>query len=540
MANTGSIFCNDTLLRVVQNSNLFEDSKTFVDLRLRTTPDETLKAFADLNKNGREPTTDEVHTFVRTYFEGPGTELIQHTPEDWNPNPYIVGKVVNPDMKIWMADLNAKWKDLSRKIHKDVHDHPERHSLIPLPHPFVIPGGRFRELYYWDSYWVINGLLLCDMFPTVKGMLSNLLYMVQRFGHVPNGTRVYYITRSQPPFLIPMVDAYVRRTSDLTFLKDNIHLLEKEYNFWEDNRTIEVIKNGEVYKMARYNVDQPIPRPESYREDVKTTAGLSQERKREIFSNLASACESGMDFSTRWLPNPIADKNTNILKSIKTNRIIPVELNALLYWNAVLLSNMNAMLGLTDQKEMFRKKAELRQRAIDAVLWNESRGIWLDYDIDLQTSRDFFFASNIIPLFVGCYGNESDMNSKVEVEEKVIKYLKDEKVLDYPGGMPSSKIESGEQWDFPNAWPPLQQMIIEGLSNTKSSRGQYLARELAEQWVKVNWKIWKENGNMYEKYDVTMGEAGSGGEYDVQTGFGWSNGVVMMLLDKYPDLLLEG
>ena len=126
-------------------------------------------------------------------------------------------------------------------------------------------GGRFKEFYYWDSYWIVQGLLLCDMTKTARGILENFLSMITKYGHIPNGGRVYYINRSQPPLLTPMVNNYVTKTKDIAFLKKNIHLLEKEFEFWMKKRTITFRKDGKEYTLARYYAPSLGPRPESYK-----------------------------------------------------------------------------------------------------------------------------------------------------------------------------------------------------------------------------------------------------------------------------------
>ena len=130
---------------------------------------------------------------------------------------------------------------------------------------FASTGGRFREFYYWDTYWIIQGLLLSEMYDTTRGILENFLSMVDTYGHVPNGGRVYYIQRSQPPLLIPMVDSYVTQTGNITFLRNNINLLEKEFKFWMSNRTVTVNIDGNEYKLARHYAPSQGPRPEGYR-----------------------------------------------------------------------------------------------------------------------------------------------------------------------------------------------------------------------------------------------------------------------------------
>ncbi|XP_034521797.1 uncharacterized protein LOC117803322 isoform X2 [Ailuropoda melanoleuca] len=133
------------------------------------------------------------------------------------------------------------------EVKPEVLSHPEQFSLIYSAHPFIVPGGRFLEFYYWDSYCVMEGLLLSEMPGTVKGMLQNFLDLVRIYGHVPNGARVYYLQRSQPPLLTLMMDSYLTHTDDTAFLRDNIGTLALELDFWTENRTISVSLGGKSY-----------------------------------------------------------------------------------------------------------------------------------------------------------------------------------------------------------------------------------------------------------------------------------------------------
>ncbi|CAK7318156.1 TREH [Vulpes lagopus] len=140
------------------------------------------------------------------------------------------------------------------QVKPEVLSHPEQFSLIYAAHPFIVPGGRFTEFYYWDSYWVMEGLLLSEMPRTVKGMLQNFLELVRIYGHVPNGARVYYLQRSQPPLLTLMMDRYVSHTNDTAFLRDNIGTLALELDFWTQNRTVSVSSGGKSYVLNHYAV----------------------------------------------------------------------------------------------------------------------------------------------------------------------------------------------------------------------------------------------------------------------------------------------
>ncbi|KAM5318424.1 trehalase-like [Glossophaga mutica] len=148
----------------------------------------------------------------------------------------------------------------SSPVKPEVLRHPERFSLIYSQHPFTVPGGHFLEFYYWDSYWVMEGLLLSEMPKTVKGMLQNFLDLVQIYGHVPSGARVYYLQCSQPPLLTLMMDRYVTYTNNTAFLWNNTGTLALELDFWTKNRNISVSLGGKSYILNRYYVPYGGPR----------------------------------------------------------------------------------------------------------------------------------------------------------------------------------------------------------------------------------------------------------------------------------------
>nr|XP_053639627.1 trehalase-like isoform X1 [Cherax quadricarinatus] len=261
------IYCHGELLKTVQLAHIYNDSKYFVDMTLKFPPSQVTGAFETLMNNTKNnPSQTQVKTFVEENFYDPGKEFETWTPGDWNSNPEFLNKVQDPELEEWAKNLNELWKKLGRKISQEVKQEPERYSQIFVPNPVIVPGGRFREFYYWDSYWTIDGLLLSGMTETVKGMLENFLKMVDKYGMVPNGGRIYYTRRSQPPYLIPMVKLYMDHTNDLDFLGENIELLEKEFKFWEDQRSLEIKdRDGKAHRVAQYRADVGEPRPESYR-----------------------------------------------------------------------------------------------------------------------------------------------------------------------------------------------------------------------------------------------------------------------------------
>lgn len=233
---------------------------------MKYTSNVTLRLFDEMMKRtGQKPTKSDVESFVNQTFDPAGSEFEDWTPDDWIQSPRFLEKVLDPELKKWGSELNFLWTVLGRKMTHDVSENRELYSIVYVPHPVIVPGGRFREFYYWDSYWIIRGLILSEMFHTVKGMLINFLSVVETFGFIPNGGRIYYAMRSHPPLLIPMMKTYIDATQDVDFLRSNIHILEKEFQFWINNRTVEVEKDSKMYTLARYNEASQGPRPESYR-----------------------------------------------------------------------------------------------------------------------------------------------------------------------------------------------------------------------------------------------------------------------------------
>jgi len=373
--------------------------------------------------------------------------------------------------------------------------------------------------------------MLCDMFYTARGMIQNLLSMVERFDFVPNGGRVYYLSRSQPPLLIPMVKKYYDFTNDYAFLKYHIDLLDKEFKYWHNEKMVDVEKDGKTYRMAHYVVNSNGPRPESYKEDYRLAQQVQEQKQVALYNNLKAAAESGWDFSYRWCIQTNKTANVSLL-NVSTSDIIPVDLNAILHYNAKLLADFHYKLNNRKKSQYYSKIASKYQAAIDNVLWNEKEGTWLDYDTKNKRSRNMFYPSNLMPLYTKSYRSDKDKYAK-----RAIDYLKKNNIESYFGGTPTSLNETGEQWDYPNAWPPLQSFLISGLYETGEEEAMDFAKTLAGRWLESNYMGYNEFGKMFEKYNVLHpGESGGGGEYMAQDGFGWTNGVVFEFLNLFSDL----
>ncbi len=409
------------------------------------------------------------------------------------------------------------WNELTRQP-----DAEQQGSLLPLPNAYVVPGGRFREVYYWDSYFTMLGLKESDRIDLLERMVNNFTHLIRTIGFIPNGNRTYYLGRSQPPFYSFMVEllAEVKGEAILLQYKD---ALEKEYSFWMKGseelsathrfeKHVVLMNDGEV--LNRYCDAYTTARPESYREDVELTH-TAQQPAETLYAHLRAGAESGWDYSCRWF------SDSNDFSTIHTTEIVPVDLNCLLYNLEQLLAKVNRLSNEDSKAEAFTTAAEKRKQAILKYCWNESLQVFTDYDTVSNTCTSVQSLATATPLFVGIATQQQADAVAAALQHS---FLKD-------GGLLTTLYETGQQWDAPNGWAPLQWMSIVGLENYGHHA---LAAEVAKRWIKLNKDVFARTGKLMEKYNVvdTHLEAG-GGEYTGQDGFGWTNGVLLALMKKY-------
>lgn len=523
---TSQVYCQGNLLDKVQRAKVFNDSKTFVDLVQKNTENITLKNFEELLANtNNNPSKDEITKFVNENFISED-ELVPWMPTDFEENPKFLNYITNSEVKDFAKKLYNIWPKLAKKVNESILDHPSQHSLIHVPNGFIIPGGRFKELYYWDSYWIVKGLLITGMETTAKGMLENLLFLVRRYGFVPNGSRVYYLNRSQPPLLSLMVGVYIDVTNDIAFLKAHVDTLEQELNWWLENRLVHVHKGKTKHELVQYAVRYETPRPESYAEDISTCSSLTD--KAQCYIDLKSAAESGWDFSTRWFNDQDGSRTTQ-LTNITTTKIVQVDLNSFICAAFEQLSKFYKLLNNVTKNLKYKQKETAWRNSIQEVFYNTSDGIWYDWDLETGKHRKGFYPSNFAPLWTKSYKSPYGEF----YGSKAVEYLVSQKADTYPGGVPTSVIDSSQQWDLPNVWPPLQEIIVLGLDNTNNKKAKMLADSLANKILKAFMVGMNKTGEMFEKYDAfTLGQYGGGGEYTVQSGFGWSNGVAFSMIQR--------
>ncbi len=463
-----------TLFHDVQMNAVFADSKTFADCTPKF-PADTIMARYEAAKGKSDFILKE---FVLQNFEPP----IAPT------SGFQSDLTRSPAMHI-----EVLWDVLTRRPDTS----SAAGSLIPLPNPYIVPGGRFGEVYYWDSYFTMLGLQTSGKKEMIHHMVDNFAWLIDTVGFIPNGNRTYYLGRSQPPFFSLMV-RIVEENEGVEAALRYLPQLEREYDFWMNEERAVKMPEGEM--MNRYFDNYPRPRPESYREDIET----SQHSPREsaaVWQDLRAAAESGWDFSSRWLDDPMD------LSTIRTTSIIPVDLNALLFHLENTIADYAKQKGDQEKATRFKTLAETRQKALLRYCWSEELGFFVDYDHEQKRQT-------------GKLSLEQAASCASVLERDFLK----------PGGLTTTPLQTGQQWDAPNGWAPLQWISIQGLRHYGH---QKLADEIRGRWIALNEKVYRNTGKMLEKYnvmDMTL-EAG-GGEYPVQDGFGWSNGVLLRLLSE--------
>ena len=496
------IFQLGQLFEEVQMSNLFGDGKAFPDC-LPKRPLEEINIDYLLKK---ESSDFNLKLFVENNFELPKTYSA-----DYKSDP----------TKSAEQHIKALWNVLTRKPDE------EGGSLIALPQPYIVPGGRFREIYYWDSYFTMLGLQASGRIDMTLHMVDNFSYLIEKIGYIPNGNRTYFLGRSQPPFFSLMIKL-LSEEKQRTVLKDDeldplaIYLpsLEKEYDFWMKGSDVlsaahssndRVVRLSDGSLLNRYWDEFNTPRPEAYKEDIELSHQSSQPPE-VLFRHIRAAAESGWDFSSRWF------KGVNTFASIHTTDLIPVDLNCLLYHLEVTLSEGYILFGNGLQSTKYLKLAHQRKAAIQKYCWSEDRKFFFDYDFIEQKQTEHLTLAAVFPLFFEIATPDQALSVEKILKEKFLK----------AGGMTTTLSHSGQQWDAPNGWAPLQWIVFKGLLNYGFND---LAHLLKTNWITANLKVYSQTGKMTEKYDVWSdnGEA-SGGEYPNQDGFGWTNGVFLAML----------
>lgn len=483
------------LFNDVQSAKLFPDQKTFADAVPKSDP---LTILADYRMQRNQSGFDLRH-FVEVNFT---------LPEERE-------KYVPPAGQSLREHIDGLWPVLTRTTDTA----GKWDSLLPLPKPYVVPGGRFREVYYWDSYFTMLGLAESGHWDKISDMVANFGYEIDNWGHIPNGNRSYYLSRSQPPFFSLMVELLA--THDKAALTTYRAQMEKEYAYWMEgadalqpgqaNKRVVKLEDGSI--LNRYWDDRDTPRPESWLDDVTTAKNNPDRPATEIYRDLRSAAASGWDFSSRWMDDP------QKLGTIRTTSIVPVDLNALMFKMEKMLAAAGQAAGDAASASKYEALANARQKAIESHLWNDKEGWYADYDLKTKKVRNQLTAAALFPLYVNAASTGRADKMAAATASRLLK----------PGGVTTTTVNSGQQWDAPNGWAPLQWVAAEGLQNYGHKK---VAMDVTWRFLSNVQHTYDREQKLVEKYDVSStGTGGGGGEYPLQDGFGWTNGVTLKMLD---------
>jgi alpha,alpha-trehalase len=486
------------LFQTVQLAKVFDDSKIFVD----AIPKRDGKKILDSYHDQRTQPGFDLRDFVKKNFV---------LPESKNE---LAG--FDHELSVRQA-INGLWDALTRQKKSD----EPQSSLITLPQPFIMPGGRFREIYYWDSYFTMLGLAESGRMTLVENMVTNFAFLIDEVGFIPNGNRSYYCTRSQMPLFALMIELLAENKQDQQIYVEFLPQLEKEYAFWMlGAESLE--RTGDAFRrvikvdggyLNRYWDDSSSPRAESYAEDVALVT-TTDRVAHELFRDVRAACESGWDFCSRWF------EDGRSMSSINTTQIIPVDLNAMMYKMETVLAKAYTIAGDHETAGDLNHRAQQRRVLIQSLFFDQERNFFVDLKLsDLSPSHSLSLAA-VVPLVFNIATKEQAASVTEKINKKFLK----------SGGWVTTLVESGQQWDAPNGWAPLQWMTYAGLRNYGFAAE---AKEGASRWVENNIDVFHSTGKFWEKYNVEkLGLSGEGGEYRVQDGFGWTNGVLLKLMNE--------
>lgn len=411
----------------------------------------------------------------------------------------------------------------------------DEQGLLYLPNPYVVPGGRFNEMYGWDSYFIQIGLLQDGETELAKDMADNFLYEIREYGKILNANRTYYLTRSQPPFLTEMLLGVYAKTKDRKWLEDSVPAIDKYYKFWTTEPHL-TPSNG----LSRYYDLGEGPAPEvlsaekdaqgrthyelikEYYRTHKVTdydVGEYFDAKRDILTTLfykgdRSMRESGFDPSDRF-----GKFNVDII------HYNPVCLNSLLYPMESQTAEILRLLDRPADAAIWDQRAQERAGRINQLMWDEQAGLYFDYEFVHHHLRHYPFLTTFYPLWAG-----------IATKDQAAAVAKNLAMFERPGGLQTSINASGNQWDSPFGWAPIEMIAVEGLRRYGYNAE---ANRISREWLSLVLEQYQQSGIIVEKYDVVRRTSRVSGEIHFgyssnEAGFGWTNGVFTRLLDQMP------
>ncbi|MEZ4576273.1 MAG: trehalase family glycosidase [Vampirovibrionales bacterium] len=407
-------------------------------------------------------------------------------------------------------------------------------GLLFVPHPYVVPGGRFNELYGWDSYFIQLGLLESGQLGLAKALADNFVYEVAHYGKILNANRSYYLGRSQPPFLTDMVLNVYRQTGDKQWLASTLPAIEKQYQYWTSGQHL--ITAGPAAGLSRYAANGQGPAPEvlagerdaqglNHYDRIKAyfrSHPVADYEVRSYYDRATDSLtplfyqadrtmrESGFDPSNRFGPF-----NADILN------YAPVCLNTLLWRMEAQTAQIYTELGRGQLAQRWQAQAQKRAVTMAQTMWDEASGLFLDYNVQRNQRRFYPFATSYMPLWAGL----ASVHQARALRNNLGRF-------ETPGGLQTSQYQSGNQWDAPFGWAPMQLMAVEGLRQYGYRQD---ADRLSMKFLAMVGRDLARTGTLVEKYDVQRGTSDLAGQlqYGYKTneiGFGWTNGVVLALM----------
>jgi alpha,alpha-trehalase len=411
----------------------------------------------------------------------------------------------------------------------------KEHGLLYLPYPYVVPGGRFNEMYGWDSYFTQVGLVRDNEMVLAKNMTDNFIYQIDHYGKILNANRTYYLSRSQPPFLTQMILNVYRKERNIAWLRSTVPAIEKYYRFWieEPHLTKETglsryydlgdgpapeVLSGERDPQGRDHYDLV---KEYYRTHEVKDYDLGQYYDKEkdqltelFYKGDRTMRESGFDPSNRFGPF-----NIDII------HYDPVCLNSLLYLMETDTAEILKILGRAQEARVWMNRAEERKRKINRLMWDEQDGLYYDYNFARKEVRRYPFVTTFYPLWVG-----------VADRKQAARIVANLHLFERPGGLLTSTNVSGSQWDAPYGWAPTEMLAIEGLRRYGYNKE---ADRITANFLSTILKEFIQHNTIVEKYDVERreSEVGAGLKFGYKSneiGFGWTNAAFVELYAKLP------
>ena len=399
-------------------------------------------------------------------------------------------------LKAACAQIQNLWPALWRDFRN-----PSDPTLIAVPNPHLVPGGVFDEFYYWDSYFTMLGLADQKHEPLLRGMVDNFLFLFEKYQVVPNGNRSFYLNRSQPPFLAPMIKLVYELNHDRVWLKKAFDIAKQEY------QKVWVEYHGTGSGLSRYWHSQHLK--ESNGSIIwEGKPGHEDQTPRDLHH--LAVCESGWDYGPRF-EGRCPDFN-------------PVDLNCLLYLYEQIFGEFCCELNLFDEAKMWESKSKVRKGLINQYLWNEALGLYLDYDFVKQKSSRIKTSATFFPLWCG-----------VASQAQAQRVFENLKLFEAPGGIlttDQSYAMEHVQWNYPVGWAPQQWVAIQGLERYGFHDA---AQCVAQKWINCVAQVFQETGKFWECYNMLEGNLNFKHRYAVQEGFGWTNGVFLGLIAQYAD-----